>query len=77
MCIRDSSTGDFDNVSQFTLLQRGYVASTVWDNISDKYAVLYSIMNTIKNDPANISVTNEVGQHIPFRLYVYSIQDFI
>ena len=40
-------------------------------------AVLYSIMNTIKNDPANISVTNEVGQHIPFRLYVYSIQDFI
>ncbi len=71
------STGDFDNVSQFTLLQSGYVASTVWDNISDQYAVLYSIMNTINNDPANISVTNEVGQHIPFSLYVYSIQDFI
>ena len=71
------STGDFDNVSQFTLLQRGYVASTVWNNISDQYAVLYSIMNTINNDPANISVTNEVGQHIPFTLYVYSIQDFI
>lgn len=71
------STGDFDNVSQFTLLQSGYVASTVWDNISDQYAVLYSIMNTINNDPANISVTNEVGQHIPFSLYIYSIQDFI
>ena len=71
------STGDFDNVSQFTLLQSGYVASTVWDNISDQYAVLYSIMNTINHDPANISVTNEVGQHIPFSLYVYSIQDFI
>jgi len=71
------NTGDFDNVSQFTLLQSGYVASTVWDNISDQYAVLYSIMNTINNDPANISVTNEVGQHIPFSLYVYSIQDFI
>lgn len=71
------STGNFDNVSQFTLLQSGYVASTVWDNISDQYAVLYSIMNTINHDPANISVTNEVGQHIPFSLYVYSIQDFI
>ena len=71
------ATGDFDAVSRFTLLQSGYVASTVWDNISDQYAVLYSIMNTINNDPANISVTNEVGQHIPFSLYVYSIQDFI
>lgn len=71
------ATGDFDEVSRFTLLQSGYVASTVWDNISDQYAVLYSIMNTINNNPANISVTNEVGQHIPFSLYVYSIQDFI
>lgn len=71
------ATGDFDAVSRFTLLQSGYVASTVWDNISDQYAVLYSIMNTINNDPANILVTNEVGQHIPFSLYVYSIQDFI
>lgn len=71
------STGDFEEVSRFDLLQSGYVASTVWDNISENYAKLYHITNTINTEPADILVTNEVGQHIPFTLYVYSIQDFI
>lgn len=71
------STGDFEEVSRFDLLQSGYVASTVWDNISENYAKLYHITNTINTEPADILVTNEVGQHIPFSLYVYSIQDFI
>lgn len=71
------TTGLFDNVNKFTMLDRGYVASTVWDNISDQYAKLYSITNTLNTDPANINVTNEAGQHIPFNLYVYSVQDFI
>ena len=71
------TTGLFDNTNKFTMLDRGYVASTVWDNISDEYAKLYSITNTLNTDPANINVTNEAGQHIPFSLYVYSVQDFI
>lgn len=71
------TTGLLNNVNKFTILDRGYVASTVWDNISDQYAKLYSITNTLNTDPANINVTNEAGQHIPFSLYVYSVQDFI
>lgn len=71
------TTGLFNNVNKFTMLDKGYVASTVWDNISDEYAKLYSITNTLNTDPANINVTNEAGQHIPFNLYVYSVQDFI
>lgn len=71
------TTGLFDNANKFTMLDRGYVASTVWDNISDQYAKLYSITNTLNTNPANINVTNEAGQHIPFNLYVYSVQDFI
>lgn len=71
------STGDFDNLTQFTLLQNGYVASTVWDNISENYATLYSIINTINTKPADINVSNDAGQHVPFTLLVYSIQDFI
>lgn len=71
------TTGLFDNTNKFTMLDRGYVASTVWNNISDQYAKLYSITNTLNSDPANINVTNEAGQHVPFDLYVYSIQDFI
>lgn len=71
------STGDFDNIKPFTLLQSGYVASTVWDNISENYAKLYSIINTINNKPADINVSNDAGQHVPFTLLVYSIQDFI
>lgn len=71
------STGLFNNVNKFTMLDRGYVASTVWENISDQYAKLYSITNTLNTDPANINVTNEAGQHVPFSLYVYSVQDFI
>lgn len=71
------TTGLFNNTNKFTMLDRGYVASTVWDNISDEYAKLYSITNTLNTDPANINVTNEAGQHIPFSLYVYSVQDFI
>ena len=71
------TTGLFDTTNKFTMLDRGYVASTVWDNISDEYAKLYSITNTLNTDPANINVTNEAGQHIPFSLYVYSVQDFI
>lgn len=71
------TTGLFNNTNKFTMLDRGYVASTVWDNISDEYAKLYSITNTLNTDPANINVTNEAGQHVPFSLYVYSIQDFI
>lgn len=71
------TTGLFDNVNKFTMLDRGYVASTVWNNISDQYAKLYSITNTLNTDPANINVTNEAGQHVPFSLYVYSVQDFI
>lgn len=71
------STGDFDNILPFTLLQSGYVASTVWDNISENYATLYSIINTINTTPADINVSNDAGQHVPFTLLVYSIQDFI
>lgn len=71
------TTGLFNNTNKFTMLDKGYVASTVWDNISDEYAKLYSITNTLNTDPANINVTNEAGQHIPFNLYVYSVQDFI
>ena len=71
------TTGLFNNVNKFTMLDRGYVASTVWNNISDEYAKLYSITNTLNTDPANINVTNEAGQHVPFSLYVYSVQDFI
>ena len=71
------TTGLFNNVNKFTMLDRGYVASTVWNNISDEYAKLYSITNTLNTDPANINITNEAGQHIPFSLYVYSVQDFI
>lgn len=71
------TTGLFDNTNKFTMLDRGYVASTVWNNISDEYAKLYSITNTLNTEPANINVTNEAGQHVPFRLYVYSVQDFI
>ncbi len=71
------TTGLFDNVNKFTMLDKGYVASTVWNNISDEYAKLYAITNTLNTDPANINVTNEAGQHIPFNLYVYSVQDFI
>lgn len=71
------TTGIFNSVNKFTMLDRGYVASTVWDNISDQYAKLYAITNTLNTDPANINVTNEAGQHIPFSLYVYSVQDFI
>jgi len=71
------STGDFDDILPFTLLQSGYVASTVWDNISENYAKLYSIINTINTTPADINVSNDAGQHVPFTLLVYSIQDFI
>lgn len=71
------STGDFDNILPFMLLQSGYVASTVWDNISENYATLYSIINTINTTPADINVSNDAGQHVPFTLLVYSIQDFI
>ena len=71
------STGDFDNILPFTLLQSGYVASTVWDNISENYAKLYSIINTINTTPADINVSNDAGQHVPFTLLVYSIQEFI
>lgn len=71
------STGDFDSILPFTLLQSGYVASTVWDNISENYATLYSIINTINTTPADINVSNDAGQHVPFTLLVYSIQDFI
>lgn len=71
------TTGLFNNVNKFTMLDRGYVASTVWNNISDEYAKLYYITNTLNTDPANVNVTNEAGQHVPFSLYVYSVQDFI
>lgn len=71
------TTGDFLNITPFSLLQSGYVASTVWDNISENYAKLYSIINTINTSPADINVSNDAGQHIPFTLLVYSIQDFI
>ena len=71
------TTGIFNSVNKFTMLDRGYVASTVWNNISDQYAKLYAITNTLNTDPANINVTNEAGQHIPFNLVVYSVQDFI
>ena len=71
------TTGIFNSVNKFTMLDRGYVASTVWNNISDQYAKLYAITNSLNTDPANINVTNEAGQHVPFSLYVYSVQDFI
>lgn len=71
------TTGIFNSVNKFTMLDRGYVASTIWNNISDQYAKLYAITNSLNTDSANINVTNEAGQHIPFNLFVYSVQDFI
>lgn len=71
------TTGIFNSINKFTMLDKGYVASTVWNNISDQYAKLYAITNSLNTDPANINVTNEAGQHIPFNLFVYSVQDFI
>lgn len=67
----------FVDTDKFLLLKSGLVASVVWDNLSSQYAVLYQIMNSVGDTPADISVTTTGGQHIPFKLYTYSIQDFI
>lgn len=68
---------DFVDTDTFLLLNSGLVASVVWDNLASQYAVLYQIMNSVGDTPADISVTTTGGQHIPFKLYTYSIQDFI
>lgn len=67
----------FVDTDRFLLLNSGLVASVVWDNLASQYAVLYQIMNSVGDTPADISVTTTGGQHIPFKLYTYSIQDFI
>lgn len=67
----------FVDTDKFLLLNSGLVASVVWDNLTSQYAVLYQIMNSVGDTPADISVTTTGGQHIPFKLYTYSIQDFI
>ena len=67
----------FVDTDKFLLLNSGLVASVVWDNLASQYAVLYQIMNSVGDTPADISVTTTGGQHIPFKLYTYSIQDFI
>lgn len=67
----------FVDSDKFLLLNSGLVASVVWDNLASQYAVLYQIMNSVGDTPADISVTTTGGQHIPFKLYTYSIQDFI
>lgn len=67
----------FVDTDKFLLLNSGLVASVVWDNLASQYAVLYKIMNSVGDTPADISVTTTGGQHIPFKLYTYSIQDFI
>lgn len=67
----------FVDTDKFLLLNSGLVASVVWDNLASQYAVLYQIMNSVGDIPADISVTTTGGQHIPFKLYTYSIQDFI
>lgn len=67
----------FVDTDTFLLLNSGLVASVVWDNLASQYAVLYQIMNSVGDTPADISVTTTGGQHIPFKLYTYSIQDFI
>ena len=67
----------FVDTDTFLLLNSGLVASVVWDNLASQYAVLYQIMNSVGDTPADISVTTTGGQHIPFKLYTYSVQDFI
>ena len=67
----------FVDTDKFLLLNSGLVASVVWDNLASQYAVLYQIMNSVGDTPADISVTTTGGQHILFKLYTYSIQDFI
>ena len=67
----------FVDTDKFLLLNSGLVASVVWDNLASQYAVLYQIMNSVGDTPADISVSTTGGQHIPFKLYTYSIQDFI
>lgn len=67
----------FVDTDKFLLLNSGLVASVVWDNLASQYAVLYQIMNSVGDTAADISVTTTGGQHIPFKLYTYSIQDFI
>lgn len=67
----------FVDTDKFLLLNSGLVASVVWDNLASQYAVLYQIMNSVGDTPADISVTTTGGQHIPFKLYTYSVQDFI
>lgn len=67
----------FVDTDKFLLLNSGLVASIVWDNLASQYAVLYQIMNSVGDKPADISVTTTGGQHIPFKLYTYSVQDFI
>lgn len=68
---------EFVDTDKFLLLTSGLVASVVWDNLASQYAVLYNIMNSVGDTPADISVTTTGGQHIPFKLYTYSVQDFI
>jgi len=67
----------FVDTDKFLLLNSGLVASVVWDNLASQYAVIYQIMNSVGDTPADISVTTTGGQHIPFKLYTYSIQDII
>lgn len=68
---------EFMDTDKFVLLTSGLIASVVWDNLASQYAVLYNIMNSVGDTPADIAVTTASGQHIPFKLYTYAVQDFI